>query len=549
MTSRLRPFVQAAFLILFVVFFADIFRSLSGSWIRNFFFNADPLILFALAISGGAISGALLLSAATVVITVIFGRVFCGWACPMGTLLEWSERLVPSRAPHPPYGKGLFRNVKYYLLAFLVFGALFGFTAVLFFDPIVSLTRAFALTIAPAVTITGNGALELFRPMAMKWGLDHLAMLSWPAPEIALGLASLILLVTVIALIRLERRFWCRNLCPLGAFLSLLSRFSLRGRKVSDACISCAQCAKACPMNAIGDDFTLTSAFECVECGRCEKVCPAGAVSFGFHAPGEQRHAFNPSRRGVMLSAAGGVLAASAAATSVTRHTIPAKRLRPPGALVENDFLEACLRCGACMNVCPTHGLQPAAGQAGFEGLFTPVLVPRVGGCEETCRRCGEVCPTGAIRNLPLEEKQYAVIGNATIERTLCIAWEQGKICLVCDEICPYDAIEFQMVTDDHGTVQRPFVIEEKCVGCGQCENACPVLGRAAITVTPAGEVRKNSGSYITDRVRELRSAHTRDAADSFAGSAPDSSAGVPASQNSVPAPAAGDELPPGFVQ
>ena len=157
------------------------------------------------------------------------------------------------------------------------------------------------------------------------------------------------------------------------------------------------------------------------------------------------------------------------------------------------------------MKVCLTNAIQPMRFEAGFEGLFTPVLVPRIGGCEERCNLCGHVCPTGAIRKLPLEEKQYAVIGNATIERNLCIAWEQLKVCLICDEVCPYDAVEFRMVTDEKGTLQRPFVIEDKCVGCGQCENGCPVNGPAAIHVTPVNEVRKNSGSYITEEVKRLR--------------------------------------------
>jgi len=121
------------------------------------------------------------------------------------------------------------------------------------------------------------------------------------------------------------------------------------------------------------------------------------------------------------------------------------------------------------------------------------------------CGTCVAICPTGAIRKLTLEEKQYAVIGNATINRNICIAWEQFKVCLICDEVCPYDAVEFKMVTDEKGTLQRPFVIEDKCVGCGQCESACPVKGPAAIYVTPVNEVRKNSGSYITEKVKGLR--------------------------------------------
>lgn len=204
------------------------------------------------------------------------------------------------------------------------------------------------------------------------------------------------------------------------------------------------------------------------------------------------------------------------------------------------------------MKVCPTHGLQPAKLQAGFEGLYTPVLTPRIGGCEEQCNLCGQVCPTGAVRALSLEEKQYAVIGNAIIDRNRCIAWEQGKVCLICDEVCPYDAIDFRMVTDEKATLQRPYVIEDKCVGCGQCEHGCPVNGPAAIFVTPINEVRKNDGSYITEKVKLLREEHKFDDEKDFYEE--DSLEDTGASGESAPKPwetnsNTNSDLPPGFVE
>ncbi len=185
--------------------------------------------------------------------------------------------------------------------------------------------------------------------------------------------------------------------------------------------------------------------------------------------------------------------------------------------------------------------------------MFTPVLTPRIGGCEERCNLCGVVCPTGAIRQLPLEEKQYAVIGNAVIERTRCIAWEQGKVCLICDEVCPYDAIEFRMVTDEKCTLQRPFVTEDKCVGCGQCEKGCPVNGPAAIHVTPINEVRKNEGSYITEKVKELREQYKSDDQKDFFKEY-DTRDGETQSGESAPMPweknnDTKDDLPPGFIE
>lgn len=502
---KLRPLIQGIFLIFFIFLFYKISYPLQKNIATNFFYNFDPLITLIMVISGTFFITALLFSVITVILTVLFGRMFCGWMCPMGTIFDLSKYIIPLKKVKKPFGNGRFKNIKYYILVFLIFGSLLGFTAVMLFDPLVFLFRVFAINVQPILILGANQLLDIIRPLAFKAGAFNLSMLSFEQPAFTLAILNLSLFLAVIGLISIERRFWCRNICPLGALLAILSRFSIRGRRVSDECIYCAKCAKSCPMNAISDDFKITSPRECIQCERCKDVCPVNAISFEIGSPLEE-HSFSPSRRGVILSGTGGIVAALSAGTLVSTKSTAGNLLRPPGALVEKDFLDTCLRCGECMKGCPTHGLQPAGlSTAGLEGIMTPVLTPRLGACEEQCNICGQICPTGAIRSLTLEEKQYAVIGNATIEQNLCIAWEQGKVCLICDEVCPYDAVEFRLVKDEVGEFKRPFVIEDKCVGCGQCERGCPVNGPAAIHITPINEVRKNTGSYITESVKKLR--------------------------------------------
>ncbi|MFC1692944.1 4Fe-4S binding protein, partial [Candidatus Latescibacterota bacterium] len=502
---QIRPYVQGFFLLFFVVLFIRISYPLHDHITRNFFFNLDPLIPLVMTLSGTVVLTGLFISAVTVIITVLLGRIFCGWVCPMGTVFDLFAHVIPQKKERPPFGNGYYKNIKYYLLTFLIFGSIAGFSAVLFFDPLVFLFRVFTLNVYPFIVLIINLGLDTVRPLAMKMGFFTLSTFSYEQPVFILGLVNLLMFIGIIAFIYVERRFWCRNLCPLGALLSLFSRFSVWGRRVSEECIDCSKCARTCPMNAISDDYKSTSLRECIQCERCKPVCSVDAVSFSTRRNEIQRFEFNPARRSIIFSGLGGLLAGFTGGSTAATKTTHGALLRPPGALVEKDFLDACLRCGECMKVCPTHALQPAKFQAGFEGLFTPVLTPRIGGCEELCNLCGQVCPTGAVRKLSLEEKQYAVIGNAAIERNLCIAWEQLKVCLICDEVCPYDAVEFKMVTDEKGTLQRPFVNEDKCVGCGQCEHGCPVKGPAAIHVTPVNEVRKNSGTYITEKVKKLR--------------------------------------------
>ncbi len=162
--------------------------------------------------------------------------------------------------------------------------------------------------------------------------------------------------------------------------------------------------------------------------------------------------------------------------------------LLPPGA--GSDFLATCIRCGACVQVCPTNALQVSAGQAGLEGWGTPVLRPRLGYCDYTCHACSQVCPTGAIPLLSLAEKQRQVIGQASIDRGRCLAWTGDQPCVVCEEMCPVPnkAIWLEEVTMvmRNGAVQRmqvPHVDRTRCIGCGICENKCPLAGPAAIQV------------------------------------------------------------------
>jgi formate hydrogenlyase subunit 6/NADH:ubiquinone oxidoreductase subunit I len=145
------------------------------------------------------------------------------------------------------------------------------------------------------------------------------------------------------------------------------------------------------------------------------------------------------------------------------------------------------------MKICPTTALQPAFTQAGLTGIWTPLLVPRVGYCDFGCNACGQVCPSGAIPRLPLEEKRQAVIGKATIDRNRCLPWASGMPCIVCEEMCPTPqksiSLEEAQVIDSNGqtiTVKRPSVWRDLCIGCGICEHYCPLEGIAAIRVYDA---------------------------------------------------------------
>ena len=122
-----------------------------------------------------------------------------------------------------------------------------------------------------------------------------------------------------------------------------------------------------------------------------------------------------------------------------------------------------------------------------MEALGTPIIVPRVNACAQPCDLCGRVCPSNAIQPFTIEEKSHLYLGTASVDRSMCIAWGAGRACMVCDEACPYNAIDASVSAEG---VARPVVDERICVGCGMCEYVCPVEPRGAIRVNSSGDKR-----------------------------------------------------------
>lgn len=378
--------------------------------------------------------------------TIITGRLFCGYVCPLGLLVEiFSYLLKPvSRSRH-------LRNLKYYHLIIIIILACFGFYGG-HLDPIATLTRGIGIVKHPGT----------FLPI--------------------------VIVLSILFLSAIEERFFCRNICPLGGLLGVISKISIFKLKMTE-CKECHVCEKVCPTGAIeGQNVRFA---ECIVCQKCIDRCPDGSIGFRIEPKSET---LDLSRRGFITSFASSLL---------LLPLFRSKRLaiiRPPGSVPEDLFLERCARCGACINGCPTGGLQ-------FDLLsfLTPKLVSRVGGCERYCNRCGQICPTHVIRNLPISEKEFAKIGTAIIDRNRCLAWRHNQSCLVCDEACPYGAIYFRISEFEGIKMGRPIVDRKLCIGCGLCESRCPLAGPSAIVVYPEGEERKQSGVYRTKEKVLLR--------------------------------------------
>ena len=493
---RLRRAVQTLVLALFVYL---LFAALAGRAalpLADLFFRLDPLAALVGMLAARAWMPRLGLALLTLGLTLALGRAWCGWLCPLGTILEWTS--FPAARRRAVALPSRWRGLKYLLLGLTVTAALFGSLAFLAFDPLALLTRAAAAAILPALDHTVT-ALEvtLYRVPWLEPLADGLeGLLRGPVlparqPVFAQNLVLAALLAGLIALNALADRFWCRYLCPLGALLGLVARASLLRPAIGRACNRCARCAGACPLGAIGGDGSYQIApAECTVCLDCLVACPQPGNGFRLHLGLDPAQSYDPTRRqllGTLLVGAAGIGLLRTGARAQAPHS---QLVRPPGAPGEGAFLARCLRCGQCLRVCPTAGLQPALLEAGLEGLWTPRLVPRLGYCDYGCNACGQVCPSGAIAPLELEAKRAAVIGLAAVDRNRCLPWAYDVPCIVCEEMCPVPdkAIELEevTVTGEDGipiVLQRPHVRQALCIGCGICEYQCPMGGQAAIRV------------------------------------------------------------------
>ena len=478
----------------------------------HIFFHFDPLVWLTTWIASRTFYQGMLLSLVTIVVTLVLGRVFCGWFCPMGTVIDLSDRFILGLKRRLPKGRKAERldvhwptdrlvGLKYVILIGVLVAAAFGTQAAYLFDPFAILYRSLMMIFYPAIHFGGrflHGHIS---------GFNALGLIDFTMERVYYQghMVSLVLFAGILALGAYGRRYWCRNLCPLGGGLALLSRYPILRRKVTEACTSCSRCRTLCKMASISGEYHHTLMPECIQCYACVPVCPPKATSIRFRVK-KAGCAYEPdiTRRrilqGVGLGAAFLVAAKAGSAAKQSVRGLPIASdmlIRPPGALREELFNEACTRCGECIKVCPTNGIQAAIAEAGFDGFMSPVLIPRVGHCMAACKACGEVCPTGAILPFDTVEKKWLYIASANIDRSKCIVWYKNAVCTVCDEHCSYDAI-YQQEVDGN---RKPFVNDEVCIGCGECERVCPIQPVAAIRVYSHGERREKSRSQqLSDR-------------------------------------------------
>lgn len=521
--QNLRRITQGIFLLLFLFLFLQ--TEAKGKdelgYPIKIFLDFDPLIFITTILSAHTVQKAFYFSLAVIAATMLLGRVFCGWVCPLGTLNNIAGSF---RKKHSDNISLNWHRTKYYILMFLLAASVFSLQLAGIVDPLSLLIRSLSVSIYPAFNYGTKAVFDAVYNSDIKGLVDiseavysvfKKGILSFQQPFYNQSAFIGILFLFILGMNLAEKRFWCRYLCPLGALLGLLSRFSILKRTVSEGCTSCGACASVCQGNASPDKKEDWKDTECFYCWNCDDVCPQNAVSFGFHPPMSPDNiggitggygGLDLGRRRVLTSLVSGVVAVPLLrANPLSKAEVPNQKLiRPPGALEEREFLKRCVKCGECMKVCITNGLQPTFLEAGLEGIWSPLLIPKIGYCEYRCTLCGQVCPTGAIKKLDLKEKAKIKIGLAMIDKSRCLPYAHATPCIVCEEVCPtpkkavwFDRVSVKDRNGKEKTIQQPRVDLELCIGCGICEAKCPVIDRPAIYVTSIGESRSKENQLL----------------------------------------------------
>jgi len=474
------------------------------------FQKLDPLVSTTSALAAKTLIWSLATAAIVLLTCAVFPRWFCGYVCPMGTFIDLFDWSIGRRIKWFRIKKrGWWVNLRFYLLIGILIVALFGVLLSGFVAAIPVLTRSMLYILAPL-------QLGLFR------GWEYV-------PKFNTGqYISILLFLAILGLGLFRPRFWCVYVCPSGALLSLASVFSLTRRKVESSCAECGRCLRDCSFDAIAPDFS-TRPLGCTLCRSCKDVCPTQSIKYVSRWNDLNRKSSDDvtviqpfyTRRSFlfgMLSTAGAGVGTATGLTLERDNYVKSYPVRPPGSLPEVRFRSQCVRCGQCLKVCPGNALQPAGLEFGIDSIWTPVVKVDFSGCKPFCNNCGQVCPTGAIRELFLDEKRAARLGLAEIDVKTCLPHCQSDKCGLCVDECAvvgYNAIEYihigveydnwGMPIADSGFL-APVVLKDKCVGCGLCQARCyavnvkdkNLLNESAVMVIagPGKEDRIVTGSY-----------------------------------------------------
>jgi ferredoxin len=453
------------------------------------------------------VNGMIGIVALWIVLTLLFGRVYCSVICPLGILQDVIGRVKKGFHRARKQKKKLrtaykkpHNIVRYTLLGLAAAALLAGWTSlVLWLDPYSNFGRIATAVFKPVVT----GINNLLAAILLRFDIYSVYHYDILYANTLLTVFGLALPAVLAVLVWRRGRVWCNTICPVGNFLGLISRFSLFRVSIdASRCNRCKSCTGNCKSECIDEQRFRIDADRCVACYNCLDSCKQHAVRYrpdGWcrkktaeipakndrkttkttapidrSTPDHRLNAFQLSRRRFVQGTAIVLAAAPLAAFAQSDEPGYGTRKRyplPPGAA--DDFAKKCTGCQLCVTRCPMQVLRPAFLEHGLLSMMQPLLYFQPGCyCNYDCTVCGDVCPTGAIVPLPVEEKHLRQMGVVHFIEDECVVKKDDQDCGACAEHCPTLAVRMEPYSNG---LRIPIIDPQICVGCGACESICPV--------------------------------------------------------------------------
>jgi polyferredoxin len=436
-------------------------------------------------------------------LTLLFGRIYCSVICPAGILQDIFNR-ISCIGKKKKNGKMRFRyhkptnRLRYIILGLTVISAVFGITELcLLLDPYSNFGRIATNIFRPLVVWSNNISAD-FLSSKGNYSLYHVTIRTSTVALISAVVAFLVFAVMVY----FRGRLFCNTICPVGALLSIVSRYSFFRMTIDkNKCNNCTLCERTCKAEAINSKNMTVDTSSCVTCFNCTSACNRNSLKYIFVPPSWKKitrseneaiskekkvtppcddEVISKSRRSFITTSA--ALAGSVPLTALAKNKGSERPdpVTPPGSLSIERFKNLCTGCHICVVQCPTHILHPAGLKYGLEYMLKPHMSYESGYCNYGCTVCSDVCPTDAIKPITVEEKKVTQIGIANFHREICVVYTDENDCGACSEHCPSQAVH---MVPYKGTLTIPQVEAELCVGCGGCESICPVRPVRAIVV------------------------------------------------------------------
>lgn len=439
--------------------------------------------------------------AVLVILTLIGGRIYCSVICPLGITQDILAHINRKKNKYNySKEKTFLRTIVFVVFVFLM---MFGMTSLAAFIEPYSIFGRIAQSLLQPIYIAANNLLALAAEHVESYAFYSREV--WLRGSITLATAAVSLVLIAVLAIR-GGRTYCNTICPVGTLLGWLSRFSwLKISIDADKCKNCRKCERKCKASCIDVRNHTIDYSRCVVCGNCLGECSFGALSYlhpkcsakstetEHNVEATQDGAKNVSNgRREFLVGAGLALTTAALAQeqkkvdgglAIIEDKIQSKRntkITPPGSLSAENMKEHCTACQLCVSACPNDVLRPSTD---FDTLMQPTVSYEKGYCRPECNRCSQVCPAGAIKPITLADKSSIQVGHAVWVKKNCIVVADGVECGNCARHCPNGAILMVETEIDGRTAKIPAVNEERCIGCGACENLCPSRPFSAIYV------------------------------------------------------------------